>query len=398
MADLNAAAAASSTKKPILIVAAEASGDTLGAALIRRLREQSSHPLRFIGVGGAQMREEGLYSIVPMESLSVMGVFDALRAFPQVRRAVVGVSELAARENPSAAVLIDSWGLTIRIADFLRARQPHLPLIKYVGPQVWAHRAGRAGKIAERFDVLLSTNLLDLPYYDGLNLRVEFVGNPALNSDFSGASAQRCRARLGAKDDQPILLLAPGSRVGEIDRMSGPFGEAAALLSARVPTLIPVVLAAPPVAARVRSAVGSWPVAAQIIEDEEGKADAMIAATAAIACSGTVTTELALANCPMAVGYRIGPLTYAVLKPMFKLKYFTLFNIAADEMAAPEFLQADCTGKALAEAVLPLLEQPLVRAKQIQAQANALTKLGPRGVDPAEAAARIVLETIAKRA
>jgi lipid-A-disaccharide synthase len=398
MADLNAAAATASPQRPILIVAAEASGDTLGAALMRRLREQASHDIRFIGIGGAQMRQEGLNSIVPMESLSVMGVFDALRAYPQVRRAVVGVAESAAREKPSVAILIDSWGLTIRIADFLRRHQPHLPLIKYVGPQVWAHRAGRAGKIAARFDVLLSTNLLDLPFYDGLDLRVEFVGNPALNSDFSHASAERCRARIGAKQDQPILLLAPGSRAGEIDRMSGPFGEAAALLSKRIPALIPIVLAAPPVAARVRATVANWPVTPHIIEDEEGKADAMIAATAAIACSGTVTTELALADCPMAVGYRLGPLTFQVLKPMFKLKYFTLINIAADDMVAPEFLQDACTGPALAEAVLPFLEQPLVRAKQVRAQADALNKLGPRGVDPADAAARVILETIAKSA
>ncbi|MFN3462501.1 MAG: lipid-A-disaccharide synthase [Terricaulis sp.] len=397
MADLNAATTTGATKRPILIVAAEASGDTLGAALMRRLREQASHDLRFVGIGGTQMRSEGLDSIVPMESLAVMGVFDALRAYPHVRRAVVAVTELAVRENPSAAVLIDSWGLTIRIADFLRVHQPDLPLIKYVGPQVWAHRAGRAGKIAERFDVLLSTNLLDLPYYKGLKLRVDFVGNPALNSDLSQASADRCRARICAEQSQPILLLAPGSRAGEIDRMSGPLGEATALLSARAPRLIPVVLAAAPVAARVRAAVAAWPVTARIVESEEDKADAMIAATAAIACSGTVATELALANCPMAVGYRIGPLTYAVLKPMFKLKYFTLFNIAADKEVAPEFLQTGCTGAALAGAVLPFLEQPLVRAKQIQAQADALTKLGPRGVDPAEAAARAVLETIATR-
>jgi lipid-A-disaccharide synthase len=203
---------------------------------------------------------------------------------------------------------------------------------------------------------------------------------------------------VGAAPDQPILLLAPGSRSGEIARMSGPLGEATALLSARIPALMPIVLAAPPVAAQVRSAVASWPVAARIIDDEADKADAMTAATAAIACSGTVTTELALAHCPMAVGYRLGPLTFAILRPMYKLKYFTLFNIAANEMVAPEFLQTECTGAALAAAVLPLFEQNSLRTQQIKAQNAALNKLGPRGVDPAEAAARVVLETIAQHA
>jgi lipid-A-disaccharide synthase len=398
VANLSTVATRPAADSPILIVAAEASGDTLGAALMRSLRQQAQRDLRFIGIGGAQMQGAGLLSLMPIEGLSVMGIFDALRALFHVRRAVDGVSELAERESPCAAVLIDSWGLSIRIADVLRVRQPGLPLIKYVGPQVWAHRAGRAGKIAARFDVLLSTNLLDLPHYKNLNLRVEFVGNPALNTDFTGASAQRCRARIGATGGEPILLLAPGSRAGEIHRMCGPLGEAAALLKARMPALVTLVLAAAPVAAQLRAETARWSVTPHMVEDEAGKADAMVAATAAIACSGTVTTELALAGCPMAVGYRLGPLSFAVLKPMFKLKYFTMINIAADEMAAPEFLQSRCTGPALAEAVAPLFEQMPARSRQIQAQADALTKLGPRGVDPAEAAARVVLETIASRA
>lgn len=378
----------------IMIVAAEASGDTLGADLMQALGAAWPAPLRFIGIGGTAMAAQGLASEIDIAGLSILGFFDGLGAYGQIQRAVTKAAELAARERPVAIVLIDSWGLSIRIAQRIRRQTRGLKLFKYVGPQVWAHRAGRAAKIAAAFDHLLSTNKLDLPYYDNLPLRVTFVGNPALNTDFSDASAARFRARIQANASEPILLVMPGSRPTEIARLAAPFGQAAAILKARITALRVVVNVAEPVADVVREGTARWPLPVDLVEARDDKRDAMVAATAAIACSGTATTELALANCPMVVGYRLGAMSYAVLKPMFRLKYVTLLNIAADAMIAPEFIQERCTASALADAAAPLLESPLRRSQQAQAQTAALEHMGARGENPSMRAAGAIIEDI----
>jgi lipid-A-disaccharide synthase len=379
-----------------MIVAAEASGDTLGADLMRVLGAADPPP-RIIGIGGAAMTAQGLQSPIDIAGLSILGLFEGVRAYPRIQHAINTIVALAMRERPAAVVLIDSWGLSIRVAQRLRRLAPELLLFKYVGPQVWAHRAGRAKKIADAFDHLLSTNTLDLPYYRDLSIPVTFVGNPALNTDFTTADAARFRHKIGAGAD-PILLVLLGSRPAEISQLSGPFGEAAALLVQQTPSLRIVVPVAESVAEQVRVAVSKWGVSACLIEAADDKKDAMIAATAAIACSGTVTTELALAGCPMVVGYRLGRLSYTVLKPLFKLRYVTLLNIVADTQVAPELLQRECTGAALANAAAPLLHDREARAHQVQAQTAALTLMGAVGGDPSMLAAASILDAIDARA
>ena len=378
-----------------MLVAAEASGDTLGAALMRTLRARYGQTVRFVGIGGAAMREEGLSSAIDIAGLSILGLFDGLKAIGRVHEAVALAGDIAQRERPAAIILIDSWGLTIRIAQRIRQIDPSLPLIKYVGPQVWAHRSGRAKKIAAAFDQLLSTNTLDLPYYEGLGLPVTFVGNPALQTDFRGASAERFRSSIGASQEEPVLLVLPGSRPSEITRLAAPFGDAVSILRARIPQLRVLVIVAGPVSGLVRSAVEAWGV--ELIEGDAPKRDAMLGATAALAASGTVSTELALAGCPMVIGYRLGALSYFVVSRMTSLRYVTLFNIAADWAVAPELIQRRCTGPELADALTPLLENPDLRRQQSASQTAALNLMGPRDIDPAEVAARAIAELIASR-
>lgn len=378
----------------VMLVAAEASGDDRGAGLARALKRRLAEGVRFVGVGGARMAAEGVASPFDISELSILGLLEGLLAYRKVMRRVADTTALAAREKPDVAILIDSWGFTLRVAQALRKLDPELPLVKYVGPQVWATRPGRAKTLAATVDHLLSIHAFDAPYFEKEGLPVTFVGNSALNVDFSGADGGRLRKTLGIAPEAPLLLVLPGSRPGEIARILPPFADAAARLKAERPDLAVVIPAAPTVAAAVKAQAAGW---AQVVEGEEAKLDAMKAATVALACSGTVTTELALAGVPMVVGYRLGNLTHAILKRLIRTPYITLFNIAAQAFVAPELVQDDCNGPALAAEVARRLNDPDLRRAQAEAQSAALLKMGRGGPDPSEVAAEAVLKLLGDR-
>jgi len=382
----------------IMLVAAEASGDALGAGLMRALRKRLGEGVRFVGVGGRRMEAEGLQSPFDISDLSILGWAEGLKAYPRVVKRADETAALAAREKPDAAVLIDSWGFTLRVAQRLRRQDPQLKLIKYVGPQVWASRPARAKTLAATVDHLLSILAFDAPYFEREGLKVTPVGNPTLARDLSGADPDWLRETLGAAPDEPILLVLPGSRRSEIARLMAPFGEAAGLLKASHPKLHVVLALAETVAEEARAAARSWPVQPHFIEGEARRLDAMRGATVALACSGTVTTELAMAGCPMVVAYRISGLTYLLLKPAIKTRWVTLINIAAGREIAPEFIQARCTGSDLARALAQRLDDEALRRRQIADQTEALTKLGPlNGPDPSERAADAVIDVVEGR-
>lgn len=378
----------------ILITAVEASGDALGAELMRALRSRIKGELRFIGVGGPLMAAQGLTSVFDIEELSIVGLVDGLFAFGRASRRAEQVANLARRENPDLAVLIDSWGFSYLLAKRLRRRMKQLPLVKYVAPQVWATRPKRAKALAASFDRLLSIVKFEVQVFEAAGVRTTFVGHPGLAHDLAQADPARLRARIGAESDDPILLVLPGSRPSEVERLSPPFEEAIRILKAERPSLQVVVALAPTVAEIIRRRASVWPFRAHLIEDRTGKADAMAAADVALACSGTVTTELAAAGCPMVVAYRLGPLTYEIVRRIVRTRYITLFNIAADEMVAPELIQAACTGRNLAREAALRLDDPRLRARQVKAQAAALAALGSPGLVPGDLAADAVIEMI----
>jgi lipid-A-disaccharide synthase len=385
----------------VMLVAAEASGDKLGADLARTLKTRLGEGVRFVGVGGERMAGQGVQSPFPIAELSILGLLEGLRAYPRVRRRARETAEIALREKPDIAVLIDSWGFTLRVAQALRRLDPALPIVKYVAPQVWASRAGRARTLARAVDLLLSIHSFDAPYFKAQGLPTIFVGNSSLKPRVVGADPQRLRNHIGAKPGEPILLVLPGSRPAEIVRLTPPFADAVRRLRASYPTLHVVLPLASTVAAQVKAMADAdptlWP-GVWMIEDETLKAHAMAAGTAALACSGSVTTELALHGCPMVVGYRLGALTHFILKRLVTTKYITLINIAAVSEIAPEFIQQFCTGAGLAQAVALRLDDPVLRSAQIAAQDRALDKMGRAEVgDPAERAADAVLALLEAR-
>ena len=381
----------------VMLTAVEASGDALGAELIRALRRRLGPGTRFVGLGASQMAAEGIASPFDMAELSVVGLLEGVLAWRRAARRADQLAALAVRERPDVVVLIDSWGFSYLLARRLRRRLPGVKLVKYVAPQVWATRPRRARTLARLFDHLLSIVAFEVPIFERAGAAVTFVGNPAAEHSFTVADPVRLRARIGAEPDDPILLVLPGSRRSEVERLLPPFEAAVRMLKAERPALQVVVVAAGTVADLVRAKVAGWPLRAHIIEDGVGKDDAMLAATVALACSGTVTTELAAAGCPMVVAYRLGALTYQIAKRIVRTDYITLFNIAAGAAVAPELIQDACTGPALAAQLALRLDDPVLRARQAAAQREALALVaGEAGLPTAARAAEVIAGLVAE--
>lgn len=380
----------------IMLVAAEASGDVLGAGLARALKTRLGDDVTFVGVGGPRLAAEGVHSPFDIAELSILGWLEGLRAYGRVKRRVAETAALAARERPDAVVLIDSWGFTIRVAKAIRAASPDTPLVKYVGPQVWASRPGRAKTLAGAVDHLLALYSFDAPWFEREGLATTVVGSSALHIDLSGADPAGFRRSLGLGQDQPLLLVLPGSRPSEIRLMTPVYEQAVQALKAARPDLAVAVVAAGTVAADVAQRVAAWPFRVHLV-GEDRKYDAMTAATVALATSGTVSTELALAGAPMVIAYRFQPLSYAIMRPFFTGKFATLFNHAADEEIARELIQDDATPDKTAQAVGRLLDDPALRADQAARQTAALDLMGRGARDPSDIAAEAVLDVIAAK-
>jgi len=381
----------------IMLIAAEASGDALGSGLAAALNARLGHDVSFVGVGGPKMAAQGVESPFDIAQLSIFGWLEGLRAYGTVKRRVADTVALAMREKPDAVVLIDSWGFTIRVAKGLRQALPGVPLIKYVGPQVWASRPGRARTLAGVVDHLLALYAFDAPWFEREGLPTTVVGSQALHLDLSGADPGRFRASRGIAPEAPLLLVLPGSRPSEISLMTPVYEAAVSALKSDRPDLAVAVVAAGTVAEDVASRVAAWPFRVHLVSEAE-KYDAMTAATVALATSGTVSTELALAGAPMIIGYRFQPLSYALMKPFFTGRYATLFNHAADEEIARELIQADATPDKVAAEVGRLLSDPQARQAQAARQTEALKLMGRGDRQPSDVAADAVLRVVAARA
>jgi lipid-A-disaccharide synthase len=381
----------------IMLVAAEASGDALGASLAGALKAQLGDDVVFVGVGGPRMAEQGVQSPFDIAELSIFGWLEGLKALGLVKRRVADTAALAVAEKPDAVVLIDSWGFTFRVARAVRAVLPDVPLIKYVGPQVWASRPGRAKTLAASVDHLLALYAFDAPWFEREGLPTTVVGSQALHVDFGDADPTAFRVARGIAPDANLLLVLPGSRPSEIRLMTPVYEAAVARLKKADPALEVAVVAAGTVADDVAGRVAGWPFRAHLVSESE-KYAAMRAATVALATSGTVSSELALAGAPMVISYRFPPLSYAIMKPFFTGKYATLFNHAADAEIARELIQKDATPQKLAAEVGRLLADPEARRIQTDRQTAALDLMGREGRNPSEIAAEAVLRVIAKRA
>jgi len=376
----------------IYLIAGEQSGDVLGARLMEALR--AARPgLRFAGVGGPRMVEHGLEPLFPMHDLAVMGLLEILPRLRHLRRRLNEVAADVRTRRPDVLVTIDSPGFTLRLLRLLIGAG--IPRVHYVAPQVWAWREHRVREFPGLWERLLCLLPFEPEFFAGHGLPATFVGHPVLQSGADRGNAARFRIAHGLAPDAKVLVLMPGSRRSEVPRLLPVFGATLSLLSGRIPGLVPVLPVASAVAGTVRRAVESWPIRPVIVTEVAEKHDAYAAASAALTKSGTSTLELALAGVPMAVTYRVNPITAAIARRLIRVKHVAMVNLLAGREVVPELLQQDCTPGKLAETVERLLGDPAAVAAQRTAFREVIARLAAPAGTPSEAAAREVLAMLA---
>ena len=381
------AAAAAPTR--ILLSAVEPSADAIGAALMVALKEKTPGA-RFVGCGGPLMAKEGLQSLFDIDAFAVIGPVGALKAWPAAVRGAGALAQAALAENVDACILIDSWSFSRIAAEKIRKTAPRAKLYKYVAPQVWASRPKRAQTVARLFDGVVTLFDFENPFFEKVGVPVEAVGSSlfAAASQSSGSGHEfRQQKAIG---DAPLLVVLPGSRPAEIKRLAPLFGETIGLLSKDMPLLRIAVVTAPGMKESLADATAEWPIA-PVFVDHADRFDVFAAANAALAASGTVTTELAICGAPMVIGYRVDPLSALWIKSVLTIRFVAMVNISADREVIPEFLQENCQPELMAAALAPLFEDGPERRAQLSAFPGILKGLGIGGPPPADLAADAIL-------
>jgi lipid-A-disaccharide synthase len=371
----------------IFLVAAEPSGDHLGAALMAALREKAS--VRFSGVGGGEMQAAGLTSLFPIDDLDIIGFSAVVKRLPQILRRIRETAAAAVAARPDVLVIIDSPDFTHRVARRVRALAPWIPIVDYVCPQVWAWRPWRARTMRRYIDHVLAL----LPFEPAFLALAggppcSYVGHPLaqqthlLRPNDEEASSRAARP--------PVVLALPGSRSDEIRAMAPVFGEALALASASAGALDVVVPTMPRLLPLLMRATEKWPLQSRIVIDPTQKRAAFRTARAALTKSGTVTLELALAGVPMVAAYRVSPVEAMIARAMISVDSVILANLVLGENTVPELLQRDFTAKNIARELVPLLGETPERHRQLEAFArlDAIMEIG--SAEPSARAAEIV--------
>ena len=383
----------------IFVVAAEESGDALGAALASALRAAYRGPLTLGGVGGRAMAAAGIASPFVIDALSIMGIAAIPRRLPTILRRIREAADAVVAAQPDALVIVDSPDFTHRVARRVRRLAPAIPIVDYVAPSVWAWRPGRARAMGAYIDQVLAI----LPFEPATYAKLggppcRYVGHPLIErlAELRPNADEAARRR----SDPPIVLVLPGSRRGEIRQLGEIFGAGVAQAAARGGPMELVLPTVPHLLPLVRDVVAGWAVTPRLVVEPAEKWAAFRRARAALAASGTVTLELALAGVPTVAAYRMSAveafIATRVLRIVSRLPSVILANLVIGENVVPEFLQAECTPQRLAEALVPLLSDTPQRRRQVAAldRLDGIMTIG--GAAPSAQAAAVVLD-VARR-
>ncbi|KZL26748.1 lipid-A-disaccharide synthase [Pseudovibrio sp. WM33] len=382
----------------VFFVVGEESGDQLGAEVIKALRASIGDRLQVCGLGGERMAGQGVQSIFPLHDIAVMGITAVLERLPTIIRRVHQTVDAVIAEQPDLLLIIDSPDFTHNVAKRVRKKAPHIRVVDYVSPSVWAWRPGRAKKMASYVDQLLAL----LPFEPEAHKRLggppcDYVGHPLIERLADLRPAPGERAELGAGRKQLVVL--PGSRTSEVSRLLEPFGDAVALICAQDPDVDVIIPAVPHQEQRIRDGVASWKVQPRIVTGEAEKFAALRQANAALAASGTVSLELAIAGVPMVIAYKLDWF-FRRLKQINRfikivaVDTIVLPNLVLGDDSIKEYIEDEAHPEALSQAVLALLCDSPERRAQLDAFSRIDEKMRlPEGESQAGKAARIILET-----
>lgn len=360
----------------VFLVAGESSGDFLGAGLMQALKARLGANVHFSGVGGPLMEAEGLKSLFPMSDIAVMGLGPVLKRLPTILKRLKLTIGTALLEKPDVAVLIDSPDFTHRVGRKLRAMDPSIATVAYVSPTVWAWRAKRAPAMARWCDHLLAI----LPFEPEAHRllggpRTTYVGHQLITRLDEMRPGPGERSAVPGEHGPVRLVVLPGSRHSEVSRLLAPFGGAVELVARRLGAIEVTLPVVAHVRAEIEAAVAGWSVPVKLVEGAAAKYAAFRSADAALAASGTVTLELALAGVPMVVAYKFDWLASQIVKrikvaPELKtlLPHRTpiLPDIITRRASIPMFVDDGAAAAPMAAALIDLLTPGDNRAAQIE--------------------------------
>ncbi len=379
----------------IYLIAGEASGDFLGAQLMKSLKAQNPD-IRFSGIGGSLMTSEGLESLFPMEELSVMGIAEVLPTLglilKRIKQTIHNIIEL----QPDKVITIDAPDFSFRVVKGVRKKTrkgQNLPkFIHYVAPTVWAWRSKRAKKIAQFLDALICLFDFEPPYFEREGLKAVAVGHPMMESGVLEASGADYRKWTGIDNNTKILGVFFGSRNGEIKRVAPTIVAALKRIIKEQPDIELIILTLPHLEAQVQELLAGIKVRKHIIAKQkiQDKWEIFKACDTAIAVSGTVGLELVAANIPHVIAFKVSNLTHMMLKRLIRVRFAHLTNIMLDQEVVPEFLQQKCKPKLIADQTLALLNEEEVRNQQLERFQEVRNRIGQETA-PSELAANFVL-------
>ncbi|WP_375308840.1 lipid-A-disaccharide synthase [Bradyrhizobium sp. A11] len=380
-------------KRRICLIATEESGDRLGSALMKVLRQRLGDGVEFVGVGGRTMAREGLESLFPIEELSIVGFAAVVQQLPKILRLIRNTAEAVLEAAPDALVIIDSPDFTHRVARRVRAKNSTIPIVDYVSPQLWAWRPGRARTMLGYVDHVLGLLPFEPEEYRKLGgPPCSYVGHPLIEQLSSLRPDAEEQARRNG--EPPVLLVLPGSRRSEVRHHLGVFGATIGRLQAEGCAFELMLPTMPHLEATIREGLASWPVKPSIVIGENEKRAAFRIAHAALAKSGTVTLELALSGIPMVTAYRVGAVEAFILRRAIRVSSVILANLVIGREVIPEYLQEDCTPEKLAPALQDVLTDSPMRRQQVEAFAQLDRIMSTGNKSPSVLAADVVLATM----
>ena len=380
----------------VFIVAGEVSGDRLGGPLMAALKERTGGRIRFAGVGGPEMVAQGLESLFPIEMTAIMGFGGIISRVPAYLERIRKTADAAVAAKPDIIVIIDSPDFTHRVAKRVRAIAPDIPIIDYVCPSVWAWRPWRTKAMRRYIDHVLAL----LPFEPDAMKRLggppcSFVGHPIGERVGLLRPSTPDQSRRASKPH--IVLLMPGSRKGELQKMLGIFEQAAVRIAKGDPAVEFVMPAVAAHADHLTRQVATWPAPVRVVTEQADKDAAFRSARAALVKSGTGTLELAVAGIPMVVAYRVGHIEGVLAYPLLNVSSIILANLVLGENVIPQFVQYNATQAKLAAATLDIVRDGPARQRQVDAfkRLDDIMEIGR--ARPSERAADIVLAGIRKR-
>lgn len=378
----------------VYLVALEPSGDALGSKLMSALREEYGPGVRFSGVGGETMKAAELETLFDPSDLAILGIFEVIPKLGLVLRRVGDVVSDIERANPDIVVTIDSWGFTGRVHKALTKKKNPVIRVRYVAPQVWAWRPGRAKQLAQWIDHLLTLFPFEPALFEAHGLPSTYVGHPVVERELPSKDAEHIRKEYGIDAAAKVLVVLPGSRMAEVKALTPVFKDALEHLYRKIPCLHLVI----PTIGNVEPDVRAWSknlsMPSTIVNGEREKINAFSIADAAIAASGTVTLELALSRVPHIIAYKVNWLSAFAFKRLAKTKFVNLVNVLLGREVVPECLQDSCNAEVLVTHIQRLLTDDIARNEQRQGFEKVAKLLESEGKAPSKNVAAVIARLI----